>query len=57
MTVNEAITSCVCETQCPPIMANSNEGIDHKEKYFDNSRKILSKEMTICNMEALVSYF
>ena len=38
-------------------MANSNEGRDHKDKYFDISRKILSQEMTICNMEALVSYF
>ena len=38
-------------------MANSNEGQDHKDKYFDTSRKILSQEMTICNMEALVSYF
>ena len=25
-------------------------------KYFDTSRKILSQEMTMCNMEALVSY-
>ena len=41
----------------PPIMANSNEGQDQKDKYFDTSRKILSQEMTICNMEALVSYF
>ena len=41
----------------PPIMANSNEGQDHKDKYFDTSKKILSKEMTISNMEALVSYF
>ena len=40
----------------PPIMANSNEGQDHKHKYFDTSRKILSQEMTMCNMEALVSY-
>ena len=39
-----------------PIMVNSNEGKDHKDKYFDTSRKILSKEMTMCNMEALVSY-
>ena len=31
----------------PPIMANSNEGQDHKDKYFDTSRKILSQEMTI----------
>ena len=36
-------------------MANSNEGQDHKDKYFDTSRKILSQEM--CNIEALVSYF
>ena len=36
----------------PPIMANSNEGQDHKDKYFDTSRKILSQEMTMCNMEA-----
>ena len=41
----------------PPIMANSKEGQDHKDKYFDTSRKILSQEMTMCNMEALVSYF
>ena len=41
----------------PPIMANSNEGHDHKDKYFDTSRKILSQEMTVCNMEALASYF
>ena len=27
-------------------MANSNEGQDHKDKYFDTSRKILSQEMT-----------
>ena len=40
----------------PPIMANSKEGQDHKDKYFDTSRKILSQEMTMCNMEALVSY-
>ena len=40
----------------PTIMANSNEGQDHKDKHFDTSRKILSQEMTMCNMEALVSY-
>ena len=34
----------------PPIMANSNEGQDHKDIYFDTSRKILSQE-------ALASYF
>ena len=49
-------TRCVCETM-PTIMAYSNEGQDHKDNYFDTSRKILSQEMTMCNMEALVSYF
>ena len=38
-------------------MANSNEGQDHKDKYFDTSRKILSQEMTMSNMEALASFF
>ena len=47
---------CLWNTM-PPIMANSNEGQDHKDKYFYTSRKILSKEMTMCKMEALVSYF
>ena len=37
-------------------MANYNEGQDHKDKYFDTSRKIWSQEMTMCNMKALVSY-
>ena len=38
----------------PPIMANSNEGQDHKDKYFDTSRKrkILSQEMIMYNMKA-----
>ena len=45
-------TRCVCETQMPPIMANSNKGQDHKDKYFDTSRKILSQEMNMYNMEA-----
>ena len=29
---------------------------DHKNKYFDTSSKILSQEMTMYNMEALLSY-
>ena len=33
-------------------MANSNKGQDHKDKYFNTSRKILSQEMTMYNMEA-----
>ena len=32
-------------------MANSNEGQDHKDKYFDTSRKIVSQEMTMYNIE------
>ena len=48
---------CLWNTM-PPIMANSNEGHDHKDKYFDTSRKILSQEMIMYNMEAFstVSY-
>ena len=38
-------------------MSNSNNSQDHKDKYFDTSRKILSQEMTMVNMEALISYF
>ena len=41
----------------PPIMANSIDGQDHKDKYFDTSKTILSQEMTMCNMETLISYF
>ena len=29
-----------------------HEGQDHKDKYFDTSRKILSQEMIMYNMEA-----
>ena len=35
---------CVCETQMPPIMANSIDGLEYKDKYFDTSKKILSQE-------------
>ena len=38
-------------------MANSNEGQDHKEKYFDTSKKILSQEMTMYHMEAFSIWF
>ena len=50
-------TRCVCETQMSPIMANSIDGQDHKNKYFDTSKKILSQEMAMCNMETLISNF
>ena len=46
----EKKTRCVCETQ----MANSKDGQDHKDIYFDTSEIILSQEMTVCNMEALI---
>ena len=36
-----------------PIMANSKDGQGHKDKYFD-TRKILSQEMLLCNMKALI---
>ena len=38
-------------------MANSIDGQDHKDKYFDTSKKILSQEMSMCNMETLISDF
>ena len=37
-------TRCVCETQMPMIMANSKDGQDHKDKYFDTSRKSCHKK-------------
>ena len=50
-------TRCVCETQMPPIIANSKDGQDHKGINFDTSRKSLSQGMTMCNMEALIFMF
>ena len=47
-------TRCVCETQMPTIMANSKDGQGHKDKYLDTSRKIVSQEMLMCNMTALI---
>ena len=49
------LTRCVCETQMPPIMANSKDGQGHKDKYLDTSRIIVSEEMLMCNMKALDS--
>ena len=37
-------------------MANSKDGQDHKDIYFDTNEKILSQEMTVCNMKALNKY-
>ena len=47
-------TRSVCETQMPPIMANSNDGQGHKDKYIDTTRNILSQEMLMCNKKALI---
>ena len=38
-------------------MANSKDGRGHKDKYLDTSRKILSQEMPMCNMKALIYVF
>ena len=46
-------TRCICETQMPPIIANSKDGLGYKNKYVDTGRKILSQEIT-CNMKALI---
>ena len=40
----------ICETQMSPIMAKSKDGLGHKDKYLDTSRKIL----LMCNMKALI---
>ena len=40
----------------PLIMANSIDSQDHKDKYFDTSKKILSQKMTMCNMEIFIMY-
>ena len=37
-----------------PVKANSKDGKDHKVKYSDTRRKILSQEMIMCNMEAVI---
>ena len=40
--------------KCPPIIANSKEGQGHKDKYLDTSRLILSQEILMSNMKALI---
>ena len=35
-------------------MANSKDGQGHMDKYLDTSRKILSQELLIYNMKALI---
>ena len=31
----------ICETQMPPMMTNSKDSQDHKDKYLNTGRKIL----------------
>ena len=38
----------------PPIMANSKDGQNHKDLYFDTSRQILSQEITTSKIEAVM---
>ena len=44
-----------CETQMPLITAKSKDIQGHKDKYLDTSRRILSQEMLMCHMKALIS--
>ena len=37
----------------PLIMAIDSQ--DHKDKYLDTSKKILSQEITMCNIETLIN--
>ena len=50
----EFSANCVCETQMPLIMANSEDGQDHTDNDFDTSRKNLSKEMVMFDTGALI---
>ena len=52
-------TRCVCETKMAPIMTNSNDGRDHKDKYYDTSTKINSQKMIMCDMDTTsnICYF
>ena len=47
-------TKYVCETQMPMITANAKDGQNNKDKYLNTSRKILSQEMGMCRMKALI---
>ena len=38
----------------PPIMANSNDDQVDKDKYLGTTTKILSQEMSMWNMKALI---
>ena len=38
----------------PPIIANSKDGLSHKDKYLDTSGEILSQEMLMWIMKTLI---
>ena len=48
------VITFTCETQMPPIMANTKDSQGHKEIFLVTSRRILSQEMFMCNMKALI---
>ena len=47
-------TWSVCETQMPPIVAYCKDGHGLNGIHPDNSRKILSQEMLMSNIKALI---
>ena len=51
------LTRRVCETQMALVMTKYKDCKDHKNIYFDSGKKVLSQEMTMCNMEALIFIF
>ena len=46
----------MCKTNASDI-GQFKDGQDYKDKYINTSREILSQEMTICIVEALLFYF
>ena len=46
-------TDVFVKHKSPLIMADSKDGQGHKDKYLDTIRKILSKEMPMCNMSSI----
>ena len=51
------ITRCVCETQMPPMMANSIDGQDHKDKYFDTVKRSCHKKWTCAKWKSNIFFF
>ena len=53
---NYKLTRCVCDTQMPPIMANSKDGQGHKDKYLDTSKKNLVTRIAHVQYESSIKY-